>query len=452
MRVIVIGGGIAGLGAAWDLQRAGAEVIVIEKGAEIGGRCRSTRFGGQDVPLGAFAFSEKDVALSQLADELGLRGRDSVKDLTAGHMLRLFWRDGHTNNIASVTPAHFISIPFVPIHEKLALAQLGFIMARMMLTGAYQAPEYAAELDGISVTDWFRKNAPVLYDKFLEPTFAMFCGYSDHELSTAWMLWASGIPSLSAAPLKFWTIAGGVGRLTSTLASKLAERSGTIMLGTEVRSLTADATGVQVVLDTSSHTDILRADAAVVATTPQVVSPMMPELSPERRKYFESIHYSAHDLAYYVTDDLGEPPGGSLGQEGIGLLLPTVEGFSLASNAHWTTTEPGKSLVLIQSKRRHLGLLAHASDDAVLDALWNELPMVTPRARSVKVHERLLARWDHAIPTRPVGALRALQDFRALGPLPRITFAGDYLRNSSVGAALVTGQQASAELLATVLH
>ncbi|WP_268932222.1 FAD-dependent oxidoreductase [Nocardioides okcheonensis] len=51
-RVVVIGGGIAGLGAAWDLQRAGVEVTVVEKGDEIGGRCRSTRFAGQDVALG----------------------------------------------------------------------------------------------------------------------------------------------------------------------------------------------------------------------------------------------------------------------------------------------------------------------------------------------------------------------------------------------------------------
>jgi flavin-dependent dehydrogenase len=52
MRVIVIGGGIAGLGAAWDLQRAGAEVTLLEKGSEIGGRCRSVRFAGQDLALG----------------------------------------------------------------------------------------------------------------------------------------------------------------------------------------------------------------------------------------------------------------------------------------------------------------------------------------------------------------------------------------------------------------
>jgi protoporphyrinogen/coproporphyrinogen III oxidase len=446
MRVIVIGGGIAGLGAAWDLQRAGAEVTVIEKGSEIGGRCRSVRFAGQDLALGAFAFAEMDKGLTRLASELGLRGSDSVRDLTAGHMLRLFWRNGRTDDIASITPAHFMTVPFAPPHEKLALMQLGGILARLVVTNAYRAPEYAADLDDISATDWFRQHAPTLYDKFLEPTFAMFCGYSDGELSLAWMLWANGMPKLDMEPLKFWTIAGGVGRLTGTLAQKLTARGATIMMETEVRSLTADANGVRVVTDRKE----LRADAAVVATTPQVVSSILPELSPQRREYFESIRYSAHDLAYYLTDDLGLPPGGSLGQEGIGLLLPTVEGFGLASNAHWAPAGQGKSLVLIQSKRRHLGPLAHASDEAILDALWQELALVTPKAREVAVHERLLARWDDAIPTRPVGSLRALRRFRALGPLPRIAFAGDYLRNSSVGAALVTGQQAAAELLSTV--
>jgi protoporphyrinogen/coproporphyrinogen III oxidase len=448
MRVIVVGGGIAGLGAAWDLQGAGAEVTVIEKGTEIGGRCRSARFVGQDITLGAFAFPEQDTALIRLAGELGLRGGDSVRDLTAGHLLRLFWRDGRTDDVASINPAHFMTIPFVPLREKLALARLGLVIARLAITGGYRAPENAAELDRISATDWFRHHAPVFYDKFLEPTFAMFCGYSDHEVSLAWMLWANGMPSLNTDPVKFWTVTGGVGRLTSTLAEKMTARGATIMLGTGVRSLTVDADGVRVMTGDGE----LEGDAAVVATTPQVVSSIMPELSQHRREYFESIRYSAHDLAYYLTDDLGVPPGGSLGQAGIGLLLPTVEGFTLASNTHWAPAGPGKSLVLIQSKRRHLGPLAHAGDDAVLDALWDELALVTPAARRIAVHERLLARWDDAIPTRPVGSLRALRRFRALGPLPRVAFAGDYLRNSSVGAALITGQQAATELLSTVLH
>ena len=37
-RVCVVGGGLAGLSAAYDLGRAGAEVIVLERAREIGGR------------------------------------------------------------------------------------------------------------------------------------------------------------------------------------------------------------------------------------------------------------------------------------------------------------------------------------------------------------------------------------------------------------------------------
>ncbi|WP_407941518.1 FAD-dependent oxidoreductase [Nocardioides okcheonensis] len=382
-----------------------------------------------------------------MAEELGLRGNDIVQDLTQGHMLRLLWRDGTTDEVASVTPAHLMTVPFVPLRERAALTRLGLIAARMALTGTYRAPEYAAELDDISATDWFRLHAPVMYEKFFEPTSAMFCGYGDHEVSLAWMMWANGIPSLSTQPIKFWTVAGGVGHLATTRADELRASGATIKLGTEVRSLTCEPNGVRVM----TGEDELTSDAAVVATTPRVLSSIVPELSQHRRDCFESITYSAHDLAYYLTDDLGDPPGGSLGQAGIGLLLPTAEGFDLASNTHWAPTRQGRSLVLIQSKRRHLGPLAHATDDAVLDALWAELATVTPAARHVTVHERLLARWDDAIPTRPVGSLRALRQFRALGPLPRVAFAGDYLRNSSVGAALITGQQAATELLSTVL-
>jgi protoporphyrinogen/coproporphyrinogen III oxidase len=443
MRVVVVGSGIAGLGAAWELQRAGAEVVIVEQDPFVGGRCRSTNFGGRDVALGAFAFLEKEVALIRLAEQLGLRQPGEVIDLTSGHMLRVLAANGKTTDVSSITPAAMMTLPFVPAREKVALGRLGVLTARMMIGKRYAAPEDAAALDEVSVTEWCRRHAPTLYDKFLEPTMAMFCGFADHEVSLAFMLWANGKPTMSSKPLQWWTLAGGVGRLTETLAQRLVERGASIRLDVAVRAVTPSDSRVTVTTTDGE----LAADAVVVAVPGPSVPAMMPELSADRRQFFESVRYSAHDLAYYVTDDLGTPPGGSLGDAGIGMLLPTSEGFELASNTHWTSIGSSRSLVLIQSKGRHLGPLADAPDDVILDALWNELGRVTRAARSVVVHDRLLARWDAAIPVRPVGSLRALHHFRSLGPMPRVAFAGDYLRNSSVGQALVTGQQAAAELL-----
>ena len=43
MRVIVVGAGIAGLGAAYKLREEGHEVVLLEKDTEPGGRCRSVQ-------------------------------------------------------------------------------------------------------------------------------------------------------------------------------------------------------------------------------------------------------------------------------------------------------------------------------------------------------------------------------------------------------------------------
>ncbi len=45
-KIIILGAGLAGLSAAWHLQRKGRDCQVFEKEAEVGGLCRSKRIGG----------------------------------------------------------------------------------------------------------------------------------------------------------------------------------------------------------------------------------------------------------------------------------------------------------------------------------------------------------------------------------------------------------------------
>ncbi len=56
MRAIVVGGGIAGLGAAFRLREAGHEVVLLEKESEPGGRCRSVLWNGVWAVTGALAY------------------------------------------------------------------------------------------------------------------------------------------------------------------------------------------------------------------------------------------------------------------------------------------------------------------------------------------------------------------------------------------------------------
>ena len=70
--VAVVGGGIAGLVAAWDLVGAGCRVTLHEAGERFGGALASHRLGGVVLDSGADAYATRSAAVPQLLEELGL--------------------------------------------------------------------------------------------------------------------------------------------------------------------------------------------------------------------------------------------------------------------------------------------------------------------------------------------------------------------------------------------
>jgi monoamine oxidase len=71
--VLVLGAGLAGLSAARDLHRAGADVLVLEARDRAGGRVTQTRLpDGRLVQLGGEVVGPGHTAYAQLVDELGL--------------------------------------------------------------------------------------------------------------------------------------------------------------------------------------------------------------------------------------------------------------------------------------------------------------------------------------------------------------------------------------------
>ena len=77
-RVLVIGAGIAGLGAARQLLAAGHEVVVLEGRDRIGGRIwTSERWAGAPMDLGAsWIHGIEDNPITALADQFGVKRAD----------------------------------------------------------------------------------------------------------------------------------------------------------------------------------------------------------------------------------------------------------------------------------------------------------------------------------------------------------------------------------------
>ena len=61
MRIAVIGGGISGLGAAYELAKGGVEVVLYEKEDYLGGHAKTVRFEGIDLDLGFMVFNRVNV-------------------------------------------------------------------------------------------------------------------------------------------------------------------------------------------------------------------------------------------------------------------------------------------------------------------------------------------------------------------------------------------------------
>ncbi|HEU0256885.1 MAG TPA: protoporphyrinogen oxidase, partial [Microbacteriaceae bacterium] len=74
-RVLVIGGGAAGLVAAWDCARPGFEVTLVEASERTGGSVAAHEVAGVTLDVGAESFATRGGAVEELLGDLGLRDR-----------------------------------------------------------------------------------------------------------------------------------------------------------------------------------------------------------------------------------------------------------------------------------------------------------------------------------------------------------------------------------------
>ena len=114
-RVVVIGGGAAGLVAAREIARPGFEVTVLESRSELGGSVARHRLAGIVLDAGAESFATRGGHVAELIDDLGL-GDQVVRPLAAGAWLQLPGR-------AVPTPkAGLLGIPSSPLAEDVIAA------------------------------------------------------------------------------------------------------------------------------------------------------------------------------------------------------------------------------------------------------------------------------------------------------------------------------------------
>ena len=119
--VIVVGAGIAGLTAAYQIKKAGCDVLVLEVNDYVGGRMANVEWEGFLVDVGAKFVTTTDRTLLNLVREVGL-GEQMTK-LNDGVRITIY-RDNklHTANFLSI-PSYF-GWSGVSLKARLAMVKL----------------------------------------------------------------------------------------------------------------------------------------------------------------------------------------------------------------------------------------------------------------------------------------------------------------------------------------
>jgi oxygen-dependent protoporphyrinogen oxidase len=128
-RIVIAGGGIAGLSIAWAIKQRAPEidVLVLERGLRAGGNIRTERSDGYVCESGPDGFLDNAPATMALVRELGLSSRLLPSNDQARR--RYIFRNGRLSEVPT-SPVEFLRTPLLSPRAKLRLLCEPFAAAR----------------------------------------------------------------------------------------------------------------------------------------------------------------------------------------------------------------------------------------------------------------------------------------------------------------------------------
>lgn len=438
MNVVVIGAGIAGLGAARVLSDAGMDVTILERADEVGGRCRALHWHDRWHHTGAEALMSSEAALTGLRHYLDRRGAAPSSNLEQ-------WETVHGERIyvdgAVVNPLSLVGLRAMPggILEKARLAALVSKVLQQRLRQDSSDMSSVAWADQVDGAQWLRHRAPRTFDGVIEP-FMQYSTLQSGEYGLAWVLFS--LADLGWARRGWWTYdERGAGGVTYELGRVLQQRC-QLQLRARVTSIRRVGSRFGVDYTVGADDAQLEADHVVLAVPGDEAARLADGiLGPTHRPFLSKVDYGAHHMGrYLVTGVEGDPP--------CKLLLPSAGGFHCAGKVTIGSTGSAGTFVTVDVKDPYASSVDDATSERALDDAWAEAQRALPSLARAQVSDRVLSRNDTGICRRPAGFVRGLASFRKLPRTPGFALAGDYMFNSTVGSALKTGEDAAAAILA----
>ncbi|HZY76907.1 MAG TPA: protoporphyrinogen oxidase [Jatrophihabitantaceae bacterium] len=468
MRIVVIGGGISGLAAAWTLagRLPGAEVIVLEGAPQVGGKLQAADVAGIRVDVGAEALLARRPEGIGLISELGLDDQ-MIAPLTTSARVR-------AGGVLHPLPAR--TMMGIPADLDAARASGVFGEATLARIAAEPDAEPLPPLSSdVAVGSLVRARlGDEVADRLVEPLLggvyagrsdalslhatipALFARLTEHGgslIRAAQTLVPPAFPTArpdsgpesgrTVGGAVFASLRGGLGRLPLALAE-----SGrfTVRTGTTVRELTRTATGLRLVTGPVPEPEVIDADAVVVASPATKAARLLRTVAPAAAGELAGIEYASMVIATFAFRGVDLPDGSGLlvsAREGLAVKGVTISSHKWPLETSGGVAGAGDLTVL----RASIGRAGEAQelqrdDDDLLALARRDLRSLL--GLTAEPVDALLTRWGGGLPQYAVGHVERVARIQAaVQAVPGLAVCGAAYDGVGIPACIASAQRAA---------
>lgn len=453
--VAIIGGGLSGLTAAFELTRAGISATVFEAAERCGGVLApvSLTANGHTVTVdaGAEAMLNRRPEGVELAQAAGL-GDDLVYPATTH--AQIFSQGAlHPMPTGTVMGVPTAQTDLKGLFSDSEIAEVRAAMATPHdgLSADQSVAEFITSRCGQAVTDR-------LVEPLLSGVYAGQCTALSVQAALP-MVWSAatqgGALADALTPTSAGTAAGttqvpvfagihgGVYRLADALVSAIQDATGTIHTNTPVTGLRRDHHTWVVTTAHGEH----HADDVIVALQPDRAATLLASVAPQAATTLGSIPMASMALVSMVVPTADLPP-----LHYSGVLVPPAEGLTVKaitnSSTKWAWVRdltPDHTILRASLGRHHDdSILADNDTDVVHTALTDMHHILGHPVQPIAHH---VTRWRGALPQYNVGHSTRIQDLtHAIDTIDGLHYTGSVLHGVGIPACIASAQKVCATI------
>jgi len=442
-RVVVVGGGIAGLASAYlvgELAREcgiGIELVVLEAADRHGGSTRTDHVDGYTCEWGPNGFLDNEPATLDLVERIGLT--DSMVAADSASASRYIFHGGRMRLVPTTPPA-FLRSDILPLGAKLRMALEVVVPAkhdgsdetvdafgRRRLGHRFAETMLDPMVSGIFAGDTRKLSLAAVFPKMVEMERehgGLFRALLAKRRAAKRGGGTAGGPAGPNAVLH--TFARGMGSLTDRLAEMIG---GSLEVASPVAAIERTGGGrFRVIRDGSP----LLADAVVVAVPSFAAARLVADLDPRVAAALAGIEHAPVDVVCHGHPDahLGDP------LRGFGVLIPRSEGLRSLGTLWSDAIFPGQAPF---GRRLLRTILGGAHDPGITRLTVDELHVAaaadhaTGRGVHGEPEMRTQFRFARGIGQYTVGHLDRVRCSEGLeDELPGLLFTGASYRGVSI--------------------